>query len=101
GGAARGHRLSLGSRSGKRQCGSSMTLLIFRPPKSSWALNVLLPANHTSTGQVTTAVTLSSILALLIARIAGPAGWKETSSTTGDGIWPSCRTVTVVFLPDV
>ena len=30
--------------------------MIGRPPKSSTASNVLLPANHTSTGHVTIAV---------------------------------------------
>ena len=46
----RGQTLSDGSRSGKRQCGSSTILSILRAPKSSTASNVLLPLNHTSTG---------------------------------------------------
>jgi hypothetical protein len=34
-----------------------------------------------------------------IARIGAPVGANCTRSTTGAGIWPSCRTTTVVALP--
>jgi len=46
----RGHTLSLGSRSGKRQPGSSVTRRTVRPPRSSTAVKLRLPPNHTSTG---------------------------------------------------
>ena len=42
-----------------------------------------------------------SILALGIGRITGPVVAKSTRSTIGDGICPSCRTVTVVRVPVV
>src|ERR1019366_6411691 len=69
---SRGHALSAVSRSGNRHPGSSFTRTIFRGPKFSSALNVLLPPNHTSAGQVTIAVALSIILLLGIGLMAGP-----------------------------
>ena len=95
----RGQTLSEGSRSGNRHDGSSRMRWIGRLPKSSTASNVLLPGTHTSTGYVTIAVRLSFITAFRIGRIACEPGANFTSSTTGDGIWPFCLTVTVV-LPD-
>ena len=70
-----------------------------REPKSSTASYVFAPENHTSTGYVTIAVRLSFMTALRIGRIACFPGLNLTSSTTGDGIWPSCLTVTVVRPP--
>jgi hypothetical protein len=52
-------------------------------------VKVRLPLNHTSTGQVTIAVTLSLILPFAIGLIALPVGVNWTLSTTGDGICPS------------
>lgn len=98
---SRGQALSAASRSGNRQPGSSFTRTILRGPKFSAALKVLLPPNHTSTGQVTIAVALSIIRLLVIGLMAGPFGANWTLSTTGDGICPSCRTVTVVLPPAV
>ena len=86
GAAALGQTLSLGSRSGNRHPGSSVIVVIGRAPKSSVAWNVRLPANHTSTGQVTSAVVASTIFALAIGLIAGPEAANCTLSTTGDGI---------------
>ena len=48
-------------------------ILVAGPPKSSVALNVRLPLNQTSTGQVTMAVVSSTIFAFAIGLIAGPA----------------------------
>lgn len=70
----RGQTLSLGSRSGNRRNGSSVIRVISRPPKSSSARKVRLPPNDTSTGQVSTAVTLSVIRLLAIGLIGGPCG---------------------------
>ncbi len=58
-------------------------------------MNVRLPLNHTSTGYVTSAVTLSVITAFRIGRMAGPVCVNFTSSTTGDGICPAWRIVTL------
>src|SRR5512143_1989530 len=87
--------------SGNRQCGSSTMRSILRAPKSSLASKVRLPPNHTSTGQVTIAVESSTMVAFAILLGAGPPGAKCTASTTGEGIWPSWRTVTVVREPAV
>src|SRR5450830_401385 len=95
--ASRGHLSSVTSRSGNRHAGSRVIFSILRAPKSSAALNVRLPPNHTSTGYVTMAVTLSVITAFGMARSFAPVGANCTLSTTGDGICPSCLTVTVVF----
>ena len=57
-----------------------------RLPKFSTASNVRLPANQTSTGYVTIAVTLSCIAAFGIALIFDPVAAKRTRSTIGDGI---------------
>src|ERR1019366_8114105 len=97
--AARGQTLSDGSRSGNRQNGSRVIFSILRAPKVSSALNVRLPANQTSTGQVTIADALSAILLFGIGLMAAPLGSNCTLSTTGDGICPSWRTVTVVRPP--
>src|SRR5262245_31102923 len=93
--------LSAGSWSGKRQPGSKTIHSIFRAPNFSSARKDLLPLNHTSTGYVTIAVTLSIIFAFGMGRIAGPVGANRTLSTTGEGICPASRTVTVVVPPDV
>jgi hypothetical protein len=62
---------------------------------------VRLPPNHTSTGYVTSAVTLSVMTAPGGMRTRGPLSCSFTASTTGEGIWPFCRTVTVVRDPRV
>ena len=72
-----------------------------RVPKSSTASNVLRPPNHTSTGNVTIAVCASFITAFRIVRMGCEPFANFTSSTTGEGIWPSCLTVTVVRPPVV
>ena len=93
--------LSVTTRLGNRHAGSRMILSIPRGPKSRSAWKVRLPPNQTSTGHVTIAVTLSTIVLLGIGLIAGPCGANRTLSTTGDGIWPSCLTVTLVREPAV
>ena len=59
---------------------------IGRVPKSSVAVNVRFPENHTSTGYVTSAVLASFITALGSFLIACAPAPNFTSSTTGDGI---------------
>ena len=77
-----------------------MILLMARGPKSRFAVKARLPANHTSAGYVTIAVLASTILAFGVA-LSGPPGVNSTLRMTGDGIWPSCRTVTAVRRPEV
>src|SRR5450830_1647457 len=72
--ASRGHLLSVTSRSGNRHAGSRVIFSILRAPKSSAALNVRLPPNHTSAGYVTMAVTLSVITAFGMAPSLAPVG---------------------------
>ena len=50
---------------------------------------------------MTSAVTLSVMTAFFIKRIAGPLAANFTSSTIGEGMLPSCATVTVVRIPCV
>src|SRR3954469_18093732 len=81
-----------------------------RPAKSRFTVKVRLPENHMSTGYVTIAVfascqaidsvTFGEIARALLAGLAAEvAGANSTLSTIGDGISPSCRTVTRVCRP--
>ena len=74
-------------------------MTILREPNVNGASKVRLPLNQTDVGHVTIAVTLSIIRLRAMGLIAGPEGANSTSSTTGDGIAPSCRTVTTVRVP--
>src|SRR5665213_2126540 len=95
----RGQELSPGLLSGNRAPGSNVTDSILRPPKSSTALNVLLPLSQTSTGHVTIAVFASTIFAFFIGWIAGPVAANLTCRMTGDGMPPASCTDTVVRFP--
>ena len=94
---------------GEAAAGIERDRSIARPPAMT-AWNVRLPLNQTSTGQVTSAVRSFSIFALPASGLpslvavtfnGAPFSANCTCSTTGDGIWPSCRTVTVVRVPAV
>jgi hypothetical protein len=63
-------------------------------------VKVRLPANQTSTGQVTIAVLASAILLLAIGLIALPVVAKSTFRMMGDGICPLWRIVTAVLRPE-
>ena len=97
----RGQTVSNRSRSGNRPIGSSVTLLDGAAPDVQLRLEGPADLNQTSTGQVTTAVTLSAIRLLRIGLIGSPRAANRTSGTTCDGISPSSRTVTVVRFPAV
>jgi hypothetical protein len=98
---ARGQTLSAVLRSGNRKNGSRVTRVGVLPPKSRDALNVRLPLNQTSAGYVTIAVFASTTRVFALVRSAAPPGANSNLRTTGDGISPACRTVTVVVRPFV
>src|SRR2546423_14959045 len=98
-GCGGGQTLSPAFLSGNLPLGSSVIFVILRPGKSTFATNVRLPPNQTSTGYLTMAVFASSHE--MRAAVPGPSdvvfggftaaplGANSTLRISGEGICPS------------